>query len=230
MGFHTFDVGRAAQLEDASRYRFCSREELLTLLSPSPTDVVADLGSGTGFYTDDVAPYVATCYAVDVQSAMHDQYREKEVPETVEFVTAEVADLPFADDALDTAFSTMTYHEFASDASLAELARVVRPGGHVVTVDWSARGDGADGETPPAEMVLQEDGTLRVWYDESSMAGEDAGDLGRWAVRGEEFYQYVGSRRDGGVWMESQAWSLTDGGRLLEIGEGGDKNTWIRQK
>jgi hypothetical protein len=93
-----------------------------------------------------------------------------------------------------------------------------------------ARGDGTDGDTPPAEMVLQEDGTLRVWYDESSMAGEDAGDLGRWAVRGEEFYQYVGSRRDGGVWMESQAWSLTDGGRLLEIGEGGDKNTWIRQK
>jgi ubiquinone/menaquinone biosynthesis C-methylase UbiE len=149
MGFHTFDVGRAAQLEDASRYRFCSREELLTLLSPSPTDVVADLGSGTGFYTDDVAPYVATCYAVDVQSAMHDQYREKEVPETVEFVTAEVADLPFADDALDTAFSTMTYHEFASDASLAELARVVRPGGRVVTVDWAASGEGDAG--PPVD-------------------------------------------------------------------------------
>jgi ubiquinone/menaquinone biosynthesis C-methylase UbiE len=147
MAFHTFDVDRADALDDPSRYRFCSREELLTLLALSPTDVVADLGSGTGFYTDDVAPFVDTLYAIDVQREMHDRYRQRDVPETVEFVTAGVSDLPFADDALDAAFSTMTYHEFATDESLAELARVVRPGGRVVTVDWSARGDGGDGPT-----------------------------------------------------------------------------------
>jgi ubiquinone/menaquinone biosynthesis C-methylase UbiE len=92
---------------------------------------------------------VATLYAVDVQTAMHERYREHGLPETVEPVTAEVSDLPFADGTLDAAFSTMTYHEFATDESLAELARVVRPGGRVVTVDWSARGDGADG--PPTD-------------------------------------------------------------------------------
>ena len=147
MGFHTFDVDRADALDDPSRYRFCSREELLTLLSLSSTDVVADLGSGTGFYTDEVAPFVATLYGVDVQAAMHDRYRDRGLPESVELVTAEVSDLPFADATLDAAFSTMTYHEFATPKSLAELARVVRPGGRVVTVDWSARGDGTDGPT-----------------------------------------------------------------------------------
>ena len=149
MGFHTFDVDRADALDDPGRYRFCSREELLTLLSLSPTDVVADLGSGTGFYTDDVAPFVDTLYGVDVQAAMHDRYRDRGVPASVELVTAEVNDLPFADAALDAAFSTMTYHEYATASSLAELARVVRPGGRVVTVDWSSRGDGADG--PPTD-------------------------------------------------------------------------------
>jgi ubiquinone/menaquinone biosynthesis C-methylase UbiE len=149
MGFHTFDVDRADALDDPGRYRFCSREELLSLLAPAPTDVVADLGSGTGFYTDEVAPHVATLYAVDVQTEMHGLYREKGLPPNVDLVTAEVADLPFADDALDAAFSTMTYHEFATDESLAELARVIRPGGRVVTVDWSARGDGVDG--PPTD-------------------------------------------------------------------------------
>jgi ubiquinone/menaquinone biosynthesis C-methylase UbiE len=149
MGFHTFDVDRADALDDPGRYRFCSREELLSLLDPAPTAVVADLGSGTGFYTDDVAPFVGTLYAVDVQSEMHDRYRERGVPDSVELVTAEVADLPFDDGALDAAFSTMTYHEFATDESLAELARVVAPGGRVVTVDWSARGDGTDG--PPVD-------------------------------------------------------------------------------
>lgn len=149
MGFHTFDIGRADELDDPVRYRFCSRDELLDYLSLAPDDVVADLGSGTGFYTDEVAPFVDTVYAVDVQAEMHDRYRQKGLPPAVELVTAEVGDLPFADGALDAAFSTMTYHEFATDESLAELARVVRPGGRVVTVDWSARGDGADG--PPTD-------------------------------------------------------------------------------
>ncbi|WP_129115804.1 class I SAM-dependent methyltransferase [Halegenticoccus tardaugens] len=149
MGFHTYDVGRADALEDEGRYRFCSREELLSLVRPHGDAVVADLGSGTGFYTDDVAPAVETLYAVDVQEEMHDLYRAKGVPESVEFVTADVADLPFDDGALDAAFSTMTYHEFAGPESLAELRRTIRPGGRLVTVDWSADGEGEAG--PPVD-------------------------------------------------------------------------------
>lgn len=149
MGFHTFDIDRADALEDAGRYRHLSTEELVAALRPHSEMTVADLGSGTGFYTDDVAPYVGHLYAVDVQDEMHDLYREKGLPETVETVVADVTSLPFDDDALDAAFSTMTYHEFASPDSLAELARVLRPGGRVVTVDWNATSAGAAG--PPTD-------------------------------------------------------------------------------
>jgi ubiquinone/menaquinone biosynthesis C-methylase UbiE len=150
MGFHTFDSDRAADLEDAAvRYRYCSREELHALLAPHSGMVVADLGSGTGFYTDDIAPHVDRVYAVDVQAEMHDRYREKGVPEGVELVAADAADLPVADDALDAAVSTMTFHEFADPDALAEVARVLRPGGRLVTVDWDRNGAGEDG--PPRE-------------------------------------------------------------------------------
>ncbi|MFB6080611.1 MAG: class I SAM-dependent methyltransferase [Haloferacaceae archaeon] len=147
MGFHTFDPERAGVLEDEGRYRHCSMAELHALIAPHEEMVLADLGSGTGFYTDDLAPRVARCYAVDVQAEMHDRYREKGVPETVELVTAAVADLPLADGSLDCAFSTMTYHEFADDDAFEELARTLRSGGRLVTVDWSAEGEGAEG--PP---------------------------------------------------------------------------------
>ncbi|SFC09181.1 Methyltransferase domain-containing protein [Halobiforma haloterrestris] len=149
MGFHTFPVDRADALEDPSRYRFCSREELLEMLDPEADDVVADLGSGTGFYSRDVAPFVGTLYAVDVQEEMHEYHREAGLAENVELVAAGVATLPFDDDELDGAFSTMTHHEYADDETLAELARAIRPGGRLVTVDWSATGDGEDG--PPVE-------------------------------------------------------------------------------
>ncbi len=149
MGFHTFPIDRADALEDPGRYHFCSREELLGALALEEGAVVADLGSGTGFYADDVAPLAETLYAVDVQAEMHDRYREKGVPDPVEFVTAELSSLPFEEDHLDGAFSVMTHHEYASEGTFAELARVLRPGAPLVTVDWSADGTGEDG--PPLE-------------------------------------------------------------------------------
>lgn len=150
MGFHTFDVDRADQLEDAARrYRYLSEEELLWLVDPSPGDVLADLGSGTGFYTDGIAVGCDTVYAVDVQEGMHEYYRRKGVPETVTLVTAAVADLPFDAGELDGAVTTMTYHEFGGDDAVAELARVIASGGRLVVVDWNADGEGNAG--PPVD-------------------------------------------------------------------------------
>ena len=160
MGFHTFPIDRADALEDPSRYRFCSREELLESLGPALANRgggrVADLGSGTGFYADDVAPFVETLYAVDVQEEMHERYREKGVPDAVSFVTAEVAALPFEDDHLDGAYSTMTHHEYASETAFDELARVIKPNGVLVTVDWSADGTGEDGPSVDERYGLED--------------------------------------------------------------------------
>ncbi|MFC4451437.1 class I SAM-dependent methyltransferase [Halorussus aquaticus] len=121
MGFHTFDPESADRLEDESRYRYLSREELVGALAlgSDRDDTVADLGSGTGFYTDDVAPFAGEVRAIDVQAEMHELYREKGVPQNVELMTADVGDLPFADGELDAAFSTMTFHEFAGDGDSA---------------------------------------------------------------------------------------------------------------
>lgn len=149
MGFHTFDPDRADRLEDEHRYRWCSREELLTLVAPHENAAIADLGSGTGFYTDVVAPYARTVYAVDIQPEMHALYEQKGVPENVRPVTTSIADLPFDDSTLDVAFSTMTYHEFSGDRAMQELARVLRPGGRLVTVDWTRDGSGDEG--PPLD-------------------------------------------------------------------------------
>ena len=159
MGFHTFDPEKAAKLEDAGRYRYVSRDELLSYLDLAEGETVADLGSGTGFYTDDVAAFGEgmdlNVYAVDVQDAMHDQYREKGVPKNVALVTAAIGDLPFEEDELDAAFSTMTFHEFADADALAEIARVLRPGGRLVVADWSAEGRGEDGPSVDERYDLE---------------------------------------------------------------------------
>jgi len=150
MGYHTFDADGADRLErPAVRYRWVSAEEVVGPFAADTFGVLADLGSGTGFYTDGVAEHVGTVYGVDVQSEMHEYYREKGVPENVELVASDIADLPFADGELDGVFSTMTYHEFASPEAIDEIARVLRSGGRLVVFDWSADGDGEHG--PPID-------------------------------------------------------------------------------
>ncbi|UPV76384.1 class I SAM-dependent methyltransferase (plasmid) [Halorussus limi] len=192
MGFHTFDPASADKLEDESRYRYLSREELVVALAldADGSDAVADFGSGTGFYTDDVAPFAGEVRAVDVQEEMHERYREKGVPENVSLVTADVDDLPFGDDELDAAFSTMTFHEFAGsgggqdsdgengngesgsaesenggsgddgNGAEAEIARVLRDGGRFVVADWTANGDGESG--PPVGERYDRDEAVRL--------------------------------------------------------------------
>jgi len=145
MGFHTFDPERADALDEVDRYRWCSAEELRTQVAPHANATIADVARATEFYTDVIAPYAGTVYGVDVQPEMHERYRENGKPENVTLVEASVEDLPFDDDALDAAFSTMTYHEFSGEESLRQLARVIRPGGQLVTVDWTANGDGQAG-------------------------------------------------------------------------------------
>ena len=147
MGYHTFDAAMADRLEGAERYRQVSVEELLGALALEGTETVLDVGSGTGFYTDDIAPAADRVFALDVQPVMHGFYSDKGVPEAVTPVTAVADTLPFADDSVDAAFSTMTYHEFATAEALAELARVLAPGGRLVVADWSGDGPGRSG--PP---------------------------------------------------------------------------------
>lgn len=147
MGFHTYDKPPET-LEDPSKYRSCSREELLWMLSLDGSEIVADLGSGTGFYTDDVAPFADTVYAVDMQETMHRYYREeKGVPDNVKLVPTAIAEMPLDPDTLDVAYSTMTFHEYAAQDAFETLMTVLNPGARLVTVDWTKHGEGEVG--PP---------------------------------------------------------------------------------
>ncbi|WP_332900229.1 class I SAM-dependent methyltransferase [Haladaptatus sp. CMSO5] len=149
---HDF-TDRIDRLNDPIQFRYLSAEELRELLDPAPDWTVADLGSGTGLFTDELAPVVDTLYALDTNDGMHEAYRERGVPENVDLVTEDVAATPFADGELDGAISLRTFHHGVAEA-LPELARVLRPGGRFVVFDWSATRAGETERGPPADMCF----------------------------------------------------------------------------
>ena len=102
-----------------------------------PTLVVGDLGCGTGQLSQTIAPYVQRVIAVDASRDMLDAARHRltEAP-NVDIRQGELEALPIDNEALDAAMLSLVLHYSPDPAlALAEVGRVLRPGGRVLVVD-----------------------------------------------------------------------------------------------
>jgi SAM-dependent methyltransferase len=167
-GAKLFSPRRAAVLEDERRLQLLSDESLARLLRLEGHEDVADLGSGTGFYSDRVARLTrGTVYAVEMQLEMQEMHRAKDLPGNVELVLADLDELPLAEDSIDRAFSVNTFHESHGPGGLERLARALRPGGLFVVVDWRRAEEAAQFGPPLAHRL--ETGQVRdllaPWFD-----------------------------------------------------------------
>ncbi len=101
------------------------------------TLVVGDLGCGTGQLTETMAPYVRRVIAVDGSADMLDAARRRvgERP-NVDIRQGDLEALPLQDEELDCAMLSLVLHYSPDPAmALAEVARVVKPGGRLLVVD-----------------------------------------------------------------------------------------------
>jgi demethylmenaquinone methyltransferase/2-methoxy-6-polyprenyl-1,4-benzoquinol methylase len=105
-----------------------------------PGDAVVDVASGTGklaaLLADRVGPF-GRVVAVDLSPAMVERGREatRDIVQ-LEFVVADALALPFEDRRFDAATVAFGLRAMSDRArALAELARVVRPGGRVVCLE-----------------------------------------------------------------------------------------------
>ena len=104
------------------------------ILDALPVGVALDAACGTGRHAAYLASLGHEVIGVDVTPEMLEVARAK-VPAGA-FHEADLRDLPLADDSVDIAVCAMAASHFPDlGPVLAELARVVRPGGHLVLSD-----------------------------------------------------------------------------------------------
>ncbi len=115
------------------------RARAITRLVPEGLRV-ADVGTGTGVLALELADAGLEVVAIDHSAAMLDAARRKiEASGTtgIELRRGDVAELPLQDGEMDAAFAHMVLQYLPSPAdALAEMARVVRPGGRIVVIDF----------------------------------------------------------------------------------------------
>lgn len=129
---------RLAALQDA---RAAELEAKITrFVAPSGEERALDSGTGAGALAFALAPHVREVVAVDLVPELLEQGRSRGARfPNVEFVQGDAMSLAFETGSFDLAGSLRTLHHIARpELVVAELARVTRPGGHVLVIDQLA--------------------------------------------------------------------------------------------
>jgi SAM-dependent methyltransferase len=113
-------------------------------LDPQPREQAVDVGCGTGEDAMALATILpgGGAVGVDVSAAMVEEARRRAeaVGSAATFVVAPAEQLPFGDDEVDVLRCERTLqHVPDPSAAVAEMARVLRPGGRVAVIDTDWR-------------------------------------------------------------------------------------------
>ncbi len=134
----------ASWLERPEREREERTDFLLDALDLKPTDVVADIGAGTGFFTFLMAPEVpkGRVLAVDIQPEMIEYLNEGKAKRriaNVQPVLGTESDPKLPPNAVDVAIMIDAYHEFSYPREMIQrIAQSLKPGGRIVLVEYRA--------------------------------------------------------------------------------------------
>jgi ubiquinone/menaquinone biosynthesis C-methylase UbiE len=123
---------------------------------------VLDLAAGTGKLTRLLVPSGAEVVAVEPVPGMRDRLALVAPDVDVHDGTAE--HLPFPDDAFDAVTVAQAFHWFDPPVALAEVHRVLRPGGHLFLL-WNTRDRGYDWVRQFGDMLVDGDSELGRPYD-----------------------------------------------------------------
>lgn len=132
----TAAAGFQAGAADYERARPSYPREAIDVLARelglSPGSTVCDLAAGTGKFTRLLVSRGFDVVAVEPVPAMRDQLAEV-VPD-VEVVDGTAEAIPLPDASVDAVTVAQAFHWFDFDAALAEIRRVLRPGGGLAIV------------------------------------------------------------------------------------------------
>ena len=114
--------------------------EIAATLPYASGAAVLEAGCGTGLILKEVAPLARRAVGIDLSTGMLQKARAR----GLDVLHGSVTDLPFGDGEFDLAYSfKVLAHVERIERALGEMARVVRPGGHIIAEfynPWSLRG------------------------------------------------------------------------------------------
>ena len=162
---HQDSKASIARMEDPMREAYQKPREVVSALKIEESEVIADIGAGSGYFTFRLAEAAGAkgrVYAVDVSPDMivhlNRRIRDLNVKNVVTKLSA--PDDPLLGDAsVNRVLICDTWHHIGShDKYLALLKKILKPGGQVVMIDFKKIKTPVG---PPMEMRIDRDDLVR---------------------------------------------------------------------
>jgi ubiquinone/menaquinone biosynthesis C-methylase UbiE len=134
-----------AFLEDPARDAYQKPHQVISALALEPGEVIADIGSGSGYFTLRLAAHVGDAgrvYGVDVDPEMvrHLNRRVRDAGVRNVHVILADPDDPLLPEPVDRFVIVDTWHHIRDQAKYLDLIRrLLKPGGQVVMIDFQKK-------------------------------------------------------------------------------------------
>jgi ubiquinone/menaquinone biosynthesis C-methylase UbiE len=149
---HIFDTHKWQRMESPERVERLDPPTMIGRLGLHHGMHVADLGSGTGLFTIELAKAVGPTgrvFALDQSEEMRQVMLEKGLPSMVRVMAVDLHhDLPLPEGSLDCCFIAFVLHEITPpEHMVAQMHHVLRHGGKVAVLEFLD--EAPDGAGPP---------------------------------------------------------------------------------
>ncbi|WP_299490137.1 class I SAM-dependent methyltransferase [Acaryochloris sp. IP29b_bin.137] len=134
----------AGWLERSGRASSEQPRRLVEALNLNPTDVVADIGAGTGYMSFRMTPLLTDgkVLAVDIQPEMIEilnYFKEERQVDNLEPILGTETNPNLPENSVDVVLMVDAYHEFAfPHEMMTSIVKALKPGGRVVLAEYRA--------------------------------------------------------------------------------------------
>lgn len=138
---HRFDPKNLSRLDSPERRALLPPEKTLHTIGLKEGETLLDIGAGIGYFSipalDIVGPS-GTVIAADLSPEMLEELQRRAGKRPNLMILRSTEDhLPVADATVDRVLMAFVLHEIPdATAFLAEVRRVLKPGGHIAIIEW----------------------------------------------------------------------------------------------
>ncbi|WJF91046.1 class I SAM-dependent methyltransferase [Paraburkholderia bonniea] len=169
-----FGATAAAYLTSQVHATGADLRTLAETIAATPGAAVLDLGCGAGHASFAVAPHAASVVAYDIAAPMLATVAAAALERGLDNIRTQqgaAEDLPFAAAAFDWVISRMSAHHWRDvAAALAQVRRVLKPGGRVLFVDIAGNDDPLLDTHLQAVEVLRDGSHIRNYHPDEWLA------------------------------------------------------------